>query len=109
MREGEKYQYYHQVKLMNINILQVKKNLITNQNTEKFIIALNILCLFFFLRDMHEGFLSLKDTDNEQNKFANKLKSIDKGIKSIEKNLFLNNMNLFFTARENVLNDLYFN
>ena len=58
---------------------------------------------------MHEGFLSLKDTDNEQNKFANKLKSIDKGIKSIEKNLFLSNMNLFFTARENVLNDLYFN
>ena len=38
-----------------------------------------------FLRDMHEGYLSLKDADDVQSKFANKLKSIGKGIKSIEK------------------------
>ena len=37
-----------------------------------------------FLRDIHEGYLSLKDDDDEQSKFANKLKS----IKSIAKSYF---------------------
>ena len=36
-----------------------------------------------FLRDIHEGYLSLQDTDDKQIKFANKLKSIDKGIKPV--------------------------
>ena len=34
---------------------------------------------------MHEVYLSVKDADDDQSKFANKLKSIDKGIKSRKK------------------------
>ena len=34
-------------------------------------------------------------------KFANKLKNIDIGIKSFEKKLFLSNLGLFLTAKEN--------
>ena len=45
---------------------------IINQNVEKFLI-LNILCLLFFLRDIHEGQLSLEDTDEKQSNFASKL------------------------------------
>ena len=59
-----------------------------------------------FLRDIHEGYLSLKDADNEQSKFANNLKNIDKGINSIEKKLFPSNIRLFFTAREKFLNSI---
>ena len=47
---------------------------------------------YWFLRDINEGYLSLKDADDEQTKFANKLKSINKGIKSIKKKLFLSNI-----------------
>ena len=57
------------------------------------------------MREIHKVYLSLKDADDEQSKFANKLKSIDKGIKSIVKKLFLINIGLFFTARQNVLNN----
>ena len=41
-----------------------------HQNTEKFIILANILYLLFtcFLRDIHEGYLLLKDADDEQKK-----------------------------------------
>ena len=39
---------------------------IINQNVENFIILINILYLLFFLRDMYEGNLSLKDADDEQ-------------------------------------------
>ena len=38
-----------------------------------------------FLRDIYEWYLSLKDPDDEQNKYANELESMDKGIKSTEK------------------------
>ena len=57
------------------------------------------------MSDVHEGYLPLKDTDNEQNNFANKLENIDKGIKSEEKKLFLRKIRLFFTVREKVLNN----
>ena len=40
---------------------------------------------YCFLRDIHEVHLSVKDADDEQSKFANKLESIDKGIKSRKK------------------------
>ena len=33
---------------------------------------------------MHERYLSLKYADNEQIKFANELKNLDKGVKLIE-------------------------
>ena len=39
----------------------------------------NYLPIIF--KDIHERHLSLKDTDPEQSKFANKLMSIDKSIK----------------------------
>ena len=54
---------------------------IINQNVENFIILINILYLLFFLRDMYEGNLSLKDADDEQSKFIAKLKNLDKGRK----------------------------
>ena len=38
-------------------------------------------------------------------KFGNKLKNIDKSIKSVEKKLFLSNIGLLFTAREEVFNN----
>ena len=59
-----------------------------------------------FLRVIHEGYLSLKDTNDEQIKFPNKLESIDKSIKFIEKKFFLSNIGLSFTAREKILNNL---
>ena len=67
----------------------------------------NVICNFAyrFLWDIREGYLSLKDVDDYQKKFANKLKSIDKGIKSTDKKLFLSKIELFFTAREKVLNN----
>ena len=42
---------------------------------------------------------------SKKRKFAYKLKNIDKGIKSVEKALFLRNKGLFFTARKKVLNN----
>ena len=42
-----------------------------------------------FKRDIHEGYLSSKDPPDEQNKFSNKLKNIEKSIKTVEK--FLSN------------------
>ena len=67
----------------------------------------NVICNFAyrFLWDIREGYLSLKDVDDYQKKFANKLKSIDNGIKSTDKKLFLSKIELFFTAREKVLNN----
>ena len=46
-----------------------------------------------FLRDIHEGYLSLEDADNKQSKFATELKNFDKGIKIVIKikKVFLNN------------------
>ena len=41
---------------------------------------MNILCLLF-LRDIHEGNFSLKDAEDEQIKFANTLKNLDKSKK----------------------------
>ena len=41
-----------------------------------------------FLRDIHEGYLSLEDADDEQCNFAAKLKNLDKGQKTIEKEFF---------------------
>ena len=40
-----------------------------------------------FLRHMHQGCI-IKDADDEQKKFANKLKNIDNGIKSVAKRYF---------------------
>ena len=39
----------------------------------------------FFLQEIHEEHLSLKDADDEQSNFAAKTKNVDKGQKAIEK------------------------
>ena len=44
---------------------------------------------------MHEGYLSLKDAHDEESKFANELKNIDKGVKSVE------NVTLFLLQAHN--------
>ena len=54
-----------------------------------------------FLRDIHEGYLTLKDADDEQSNFVAKLKNLDKKVKIIEKN----NLGLFSSEREKVLNN----
>ena len=70
---------------------------IINQNAEKSFAS----C---FLRDINGEYLSLKDTDDEEVKFADQLNNIDKDIKSIQKNVFLCNIGSFFTTKEIVLN-----
>ena len=57
-------------------------------------ILVNFHCILFFLRDIHEERLSLEDFDNKQSNFATKLKNFDKGIKSILKKTFSNNLGL---------------
>ena len=41
-----------------------------------------------FLRDVHEGYLSLESADNEQSIFATELKNVDKDIKTVDKSFF---------------------
>ena len=62
-----------------------------------------ILITCCFLIDIHDGYLSLQDADNEQNNFATELKNFVKGTKAIEKKYFLNELGLYFSAREKVL------
>ena len=50
----------------------------------------------------NEEYLSSKDADDEQSKFTNKFKNIDRLIK---KKLFLGNIGRFFTVREIVVNN----
>ena len=55
---------------------------------------------------MHEGFLSLKDAEEEQSTFATKSKNLDKGKKKKNQyNFFWNNLGLLFRARKKVLNN----
>ena len=44
--------------------------------------------LIVFLRDLNEGYLSLKDADDEQSNFPAKIKNLDKVKKTIEKEFF---------------------
>ena len=43
---------------------------------------------YCFLRDIHEGYLSLKDADYAQNNLAVELKNLVNGKKAFEKELF---------------------
>ena len=54
---------------------------IINQNVEK-------LFTYYFLRDIHEGYQSLDDADDEQSNFAAKLNSLDKGKKQLKNSFF---------------------
>ena len=61
---------------------------------------------YCFLRDIHEGYSSLEDSVEEQSNFASKLNNfLDKGKKIIEKEFFINNLGLLFSAREKLLNN----
>ena len=53
-----------------------------------------------FQRYIREGHLSLEDADDEQSNFEVKLKNLDKGKKTIERQFFLNNLGLLFSTRE---------
>ena len=58
-----------------------------------------------FLRDINEGYLSLKNANLKQSNFAIELKNFEKDTKTLEKKVFfLNNLGLLFSAREKVLN-----
>ena len=41
-----------------------------------------------FLRDIHEGYLSLENVGHKQNNFAIELKNFEKGTKTLEKKSF---------------------
>ena len=43
--------------------------------------------LSIFLRDIHEGYLSLKHPDNSQRNFVAKIRSLDKGSKQLKNSL----------------------
>ena len=62
-----------------------------------------IFIIYYFLRDINEGYLSLADADNEQSNFATELENFDKCIEQLKK-VFENNLGLFFNTRERVLN-----
>ena len=55
--------------------------------------------LIFFLRDIHEGHLSLEDVDDEQNNFDAKIKNLDL------KKSFFTTLGQLVRAREKVLNN----
>ena len=75
-----------------------------------------------FLRDIHEGHLLLKDSDDEESNFAAKMKNLDKdkntkvkeknfffqkkSKKTTEKKFFKNNLGLLFSARKKFLNNI---
>ena len=60
-----------------------------------------------FLRDIHERHLSWKDADDEQSNFAAKLKNLDKGKKTTEREFrrLKTRLELLISAREKVLNN----
>ena len=64
-----------------------------------------IFFAYYVLRDIHEQHLSLKDANDEQSNFAANIKNLDKTWKNNWKKVFLNNLGLSFSARENVLNN----
>ena len=58
----------------------------------------------FFLRDIDQGHLSLKDADKKQSNFAAKIKNLDNGKNNLIR-VFLNNLVLLFILRRNVFNN----
>ena len=69
----QKYQHYHLEKLINMNILQMKRQYLLMEDKQY---NKRMFFTYCFLWDTHEEYLSLKDVDGEQSKFANKLKNI---------------------------------
>ena len=73
--------------------------------SERAKMLVNIHHLVFFLRDIHNGYLSLEKTDNKQSNFVNELKNFERGTKTLEKRSFLDNLGLLFSAREKLLDN----
>ena len=71
---------------------------------EEFIILLNILCSLFFKRYTWSKCI-IRRCWWWTKHFAAKLKNVDKGKKTTEKNFFFNNLGLLFSARERFLNN----
>ena len=88
---------------MNCRILLKKMINITNENAEKLKFDIIVLPIVFF-KYIHEGYLSLENTDLKQSNFTIKLNNFEKGSKTLEKSLFLNNLGFLFSTREKVLN-----
>ena len=65
---------------------------------KKLIILVYIHCLLF-LRDIHEGHLSVEGADNKQSKFANELKNFDKGTKTLDKKSFLKQLGIIIQCK----------
>ena len=59
--------------IFNLNDIFKKDNLNYKSNSGKHIVLVNIHYLFFFLKYIHERYLSLKDADNKQSNFATEL------------------------------------
>ena len=43
---------------------------------------------YCFLRDIHEGHLSIEKADDKKSNFINELKKFDKAIKTLKKSIF---------------------
>ena len=82
------------------DILKIQENLVWSKHIDD-------LIDFVDLSDANLNYVTFPQTnaDNEQNNLTNILKNTDKGIKSVEKELFLSNIGLFYTARGKVLNN----
>ena len=63
----------------------LRRNLMNDLICVKLIISVNILCLLFFLKDIHEGHLSLEDADDERSNCAAKIKNLEQGKKNKNK------------------------
>ena len=50
--------------------------------------------------------MALRDCDEEQSKLNNELKGINNGVNTVKKRSFQNNMGLFLSAREKILNNI---
>ena len=88
------------IELQNI----IKKDDLNYKSKRGRLIILVNFTVYCFLRDVHEGHLSIERPDNKQSNFANELKNFNKGTKPLDKTSFSNNLGLLFSAREKVLN-----
>ena len=64
-----------------------------------------IIFIYPSIRDINKWYLSLEGADDVQSNFVTKLKIKKIKGKKLLKKSFLNNLGLFFSANENVLNN----
>ena len=66
---------------------------------------MRITFIYPSIGDIHKWYLSLEGADDVQSNFVTKLKIKKIKGKKLLKKSFLNNLGLFFSANENVLNN----